>query len=77
MDGEGTASPGVLEIRVAEGPADWVIAHQMLDDEHLLGAGREARLNLSTKSTKIYLLRKQAMKSGTSNLKGLLAACRT
>lgn len=42
MDGEGTDSPGVLEIRIAQGPADWAIAHQMLDEEHLLGAGREA-----------------------------------
>jgi Domain of unknown function (DUF4338)/DDE_Tnp_1-associated len=42
MDGEGTDSPDVLKIRVAQGPADWAIAHQMLDDEHLLGAGREA-----------------------------------
>jgi Domain of unknown function (DUF4338) len=42
MGGEGTASPGVLGIRVAQGPADWAIAHQMLDEEHLLGAGREA-----------------------------------
>ena len=41
-DGEGTASPGVLEIRLAQGPADWAIAHQLLDEEHLLGAGREA-----------------------------------
>lgn len=42
MNGEGTASPGVLQIRVAQGPADWAIAHQMLNEEHLLGAGREA-----------------------------------
>ena len=42
MDGEGTASPGVLEIRHAQGPVDWAIGHQMLDVEHLLGAGREA-----------------------------------
>jgi hypothetical protein len=42
MVGEGTESPGVLEIRVAQGPADWALAHQMLDEEHLLGAGREA-----------------------------------
>jgi hypothetical protein len=27
---------------VAQGPADWSIAHQMLNEEHLLGAGREA-----------------------------------
>ena len=42
MDGEGTASPGVLEIRTASTSADWEIAHQMLDEEHFLGAGREA-----------------------------------
>jgi len=29
-------------IRTAETAADWQIAHQMLDEEHLLGAGREA-----------------------------------
>ena len=34
--------PRVLEIQVAQGPTDWEIAHQMLDEEHLLGAGREA-----------------------------------
>ena len=34
--------PGVLEIRTAHGPADWEIAHDMLNKEHLLGAGREA-----------------------------------
>ena len=34
--------PGVLEIRTAQGPADWEIAHDMLNEEHLLGAGREA-----------------------------------
>ena len=34
--------PGVLEIRTAQGPADWEIAHDMLNKEHLLGAGREA-----------------------------------
>jgi hypothetical protein len=42
MDGKGTASPGVLEIRTASTSADWEIAHQMLDEEHFLGAGREA-----------------------------------
>ncbi len=42
LDGEGTASPGVLEIRTACTSADWEIAHQMLDEEHFLGAGREA-----------------------------------
>lgn len=31
-----------LRIRTAETPADWQIAHRMLDEEHLLGAGREA-----------------------------------
>ena len=29
-------------IRTAETTADWQIAHQLLDQEHLLGAGREA-----------------------------------
>jgi hypothetical protein len=32
----------VLEIRTASTSADWEIAHQMLDEEHFLGAGREA-----------------------------------
>lgn len=31
-----------FQIRTAETAADWQIAHQMLDEEHLLGAGREA-----------------------------------
>ena len=36
------ASAASLCIRSAETPADWRIAHNLLDDEHLLGAGREA-----------------------------------
>lgn len=36
------SSAAPLRIRTAETPADWQIAHGMLDDEHLLGAGREA-----------------------------------
>jgi hypothetical protein len=36
------ASAAPLRIRTAETPADWQIAHGMLDEEHLLGAGREA-----------------------------------
>lgn len=31
-----------LEIRLAQNPADWELAHQLLDEEHFLGAGREA-----------------------------------
>jgi len=31
-----------LRIRTAQTPADWKLAHRMLDEEHLLGAGREA-----------------------------------
>jgi hypothetical protein len=31
-----------LHIRTAETSADWQLAHTMLDEEHLLGAGREA-----------------------------------
>ncbi len=42
LDGEETVSPGVLEIRTASTTADWEIAHGMLDEEHSLGAGREA-----------------------------------
>ena len=38
--GEDAATPGTLETRVAQDPADWAIAHRMLDEEHLLGAGR-------------------------------------
>jgi hypothetical protein len=37
---ESDAAP--LRIRIAQTPADWQIAHRMLDEEHLLGAGREA-----------------------------------
>jgi hypothetical protein len=33
---------GLLEIKQALTSADWEIAHQMLDEEHFLGAGREA-----------------------------------
>lgn len=33
-------SPGMLEIHVTQGPADWAISHQMLDEAHLLDAGR-------------------------------------
>ena len=32
----------LLRIRSAQSPADWQLAHRMLDEEHLLGAGREA-----------------------------------
>ena len=31
-----------LQIRTAETSADWQIAHSLLDDEHLFGAGRKA-----------------------------------
>ena len=40
--GADPAVRGSLEIRTACSSADWEIAHQMLDDEHFLGAGREA-----------------------------------
>ncbi len=36
------SSAAPLRIRIAQTPADWQIAHRMLDEEHLLGAGREA-----------------------------------
>lgn len=36
------SNSGSLQIRTAETSADWQIAHQWLDEEHLLGAGREA-----------------------------------
>ncbi len=36
------SSAAPLRIRTAQTPAEWQIAHQMLDEEHLLGAGREA-----------------------------------
>jgi hypothetical protein len=39
------AAPAVrepLEIHLAQTTADWKIAHQMLEEEHFLGAGREA-----------------------------------
>lgn len=35
-------SPTDLRIKVAETSADWELAHQLLDEEHSLGAGREA-----------------------------------
>ena len=31
-----------LEIRKFENTADWELAHELLDEEHFLGAGREA-----------------------------------
>ena len=31
-----------LELRIAESSADWEIAHLILDEEHSLGAGKEA-----------------------------------
>ncbi len=36
------SSAAPLRIRTAETPADWQIAHGLLDEEHPLGAGREA-----------------------------------
>jgi hypothetical protein len=33
---------GTLEIQTANSSADWEIAHQILDDEHFIGAGHEA-----------------------------------
>ena len=35
------SSAASLRIRTTH-PADWQIAHRLLDEEHLLGAGREA-----------------------------------
>jgi hypothetical protein len=38
-----TASSAVPQhIRIAQTPADWHLAHSLLEQEHLLGAGREA-----------------------------------
>jgi hypothetical protein len=37
-----TPSNQSLELRLAQCPADWEIAHLMLNDEHSLGAGKEA-----------------------------------
>lgn len=39
---DASAGIGSLHIRTAETSADWQIAHNMLEEEHLLGAGREA-----------------------------------
>jgi hypothetical protein len=36
------SSAAAPRIRTAQTAADWQIAHRMLDEEHLLGAGREA-----------------------------------
>lgn len=38
----GTTPTNNIEIRIAQDSADWELAHQMLDEEHRLGAGREA-----------------------------------
>jgi len=40
--GADTSVRGSFEIRLAQTSADWEIAHAMLDEEHFLGAGREA-----------------------------------
>ena len=40
--GADQAVRGSLEIHLAQTTADWEIAHQMLDEERFLGAGREA-----------------------------------
>ena len=37
-----TSNASSLQFRIAETSADWQPAHTLLDDEHLLGAGREA-----------------------------------
>jgi hypothetical protein len=34
--------PTDLGIKIAKTSADWELAHQLLDEEHFLGAGREA-----------------------------------
>ena len=42
--GADQAVRGSLEIHLAQTTVNWEIAHQMLDKEHFLGAGREAGL---------------------------------
>lgn len=37
-----SAKPPALRIDVAQTSTDWELAHQLLDEEHFLGAGREA-----------------------------------
>lgn len=37
-----TPTPKTLEIRTFKNSADWELAHQYLDEEHFLGAGKEA-----------------------------------
>jgi len=37
-----SAKPPALEVAVAQTATDWEVAHQLLDQEHFLGAGREA-----------------------------------
>ncbi|MFT6862099.1 MAG: hypothetical protein ACJAVK_000653 [Akkermansiaceae bacterium] len=37
-----SAKPPALQIAVAQTSTDWEVAHQLLDEEHFLGAGREA-----------------------------------
>ena len=34
--------PPTLQITIAQTSTDWELAHQLLDEEHFLGAGREA-----------------------------------
>lgn len=40
--GANSSVRGSLEIHIAQTTADWEIAHEMLNEEHFLGAGREA-----------------------------------
>jgi hypothetical protein len=37
-----SAKPPALQITLAQTPTDWELAHQLLDEEHFLGAGQEA-----------------------------------
>ena len=37
-----SAKPPALRIDVAQTSADWEVVHQLLDEEHFWGAGREA-----------------------------------
>jgi hypothetical protein len=59
------SSAASLRIRTANTPADWQIAHGLLDDEQLLGAAREAETGCAssssrmTKSCRAHLVRRR------------------
>jgi hypothetical protein len=67
---------GTPEIQTANSSADWEIAHQMIDDEHFLGAGRETgdTKGFSQDHTDHYLPNERPKKRWLKPLSPLVAA---